>query len=125
MGEGRGGGNAVNRFFPSGSGITCKRSHQAGFTEGGRRLPSAAGVDGDHFLFLRISEVVRIRGGSTDSIYQQWSADLLALPGSWDAWRHAVFGRFGMDVWHAALPRVLEQEAGHPRGAGLDRHVRR
>ena len=39
--------------------------------------------------------------------------------------RHLVFGRLGMDVRHAVVPGILEQEVGHPRGARFQCHLHR
>ena len=48
---------------------------------------------------------------------------LLALSGLWRARRHVVFGRVRMDVRDALVPRILEQEFGHPRSARLNYHL--
>ena len=47
----------------------------------------------------------------------------LALSGLWRARRHVVFGRVRMDVRDALVPRILEQEFGHPRSARLNYHL--
>jgi Protein of unknown function, DUF417 len=45
--------------------------------------------------------MICVRGRPTNSLYQHWPSNFLALSGFWHARRHAVLGDLGMDFWHA------------------------
>src|SRR5262249_20447891 len=88
------------------------------------RLPPGSRLDGAHLPLLRISEVVRVRGRGADSVYQQWTADLLDVPGIRSQRGYLVPRRLEVGVWRAPVQGILEKDRRCARRTRRDCFVR-
>src|SRR5260370_178859 len=92
-------------------GVNNELSHQdpgqVPSLQGRSRLPPGSRLDGAHLFVLWVSEMVFVRGGGTDSFYQQRPSDFLDVPCFRHAGGHLVFWGFGVSDWCALVPGLL------------------
>jgi Protein of unknown function, DUF417 len=72
---------------------------------------------------LWLPEMVRLRGAGSDSVYQQWPADFLAVSRLRYPRGQLVSRRLRMAVRRPTLPGILEQATGNLGSYRVDCHV--
>src|SRR5215831_3272080 len=96
---------------------------QARSPQRGPRLSPHSRGDGRSLLVLRLPEVVRVRGGSADSVYQQRPAAFVDVPRIRRAGSGLVPGPIGVVVRNAFVLGILAQATRDSRGPGFLRGI--
>src|SRR5215470_1993327 len=96
---------------------------QARSPQRGPRLSPHSRVDDRSLLVLRVSEVVPVRGGSADSVYQQRPAAFIDVPRIRRPGSELVSRAVGVVVRAPLVPGILAQATRDSRGPGLLRGI--